>query len=354
MARDYSADVRRKKRLERRVKQYVQIAGCVAAILLVSFVITKIIDGGKDPETNDIQEEQIGVLSEVLAPLPMQDTGDNGMMRADFGPVKQDENSTVLPWNMQTMRLQQRGQVSLDYFSDSAFLGDSITTGFMDYKVNLSGALICAYRGIGPDSVVKRSELNHAERGAEIPLNTLASKKPKKLYVMLGSNSLTVQGNDEAFLAYYGQMLDELKKVIAPGGIIYVQSVPPVQAKVTEAKPGLEKNRIQAINERLAALAMEKGCAYIDLWEVLADEEGNLRADCAQPDGIHFSAGTGYGEWVNYLRKHTVYRADTPWTPGTAFYLDPEEQADTAKDTAQDEPADSAASQDTTDDAAQA
>lgn len=343
MARDYSADMRRKKRLERRIKGYLQFAGCVAAILLVSLVITKIIDGSKNPITTEPSEKEIGVVSEVLAPLPMQDTGDNGLVHADFGPVKQDENSTVIPWNAQTIRLKQRGQVNLEYFGDAAFLGDSITTGFMDYKVNLSGALICAYRGIGPDSIVKRSTQNHAERGQEIPLNVLAAKKPKKLYVLLGSNSLTIQGNEEGFLAYYGQMLDELKKVIAPGGIIYVQSIPPVRPEVTANKPGLEKNRIQAINEKLAALAVEKGCVYIDLWEVLADEEGNLRAESSAPDGIHLSAGNGYGAWVDYLRKHTVYDAASPWTPGTAFYVEPADEdaaqepaADAASDAAQD------------------
>ena len=41
--------------------------------------------------------------------------------------------------------------------------------------------------------------------------------------------------------------------------------------------------------------------------------------DCAAPDGVHLSAGNGYGAWVNYLRSHTLYAAGSPWTAGSAF-----------------------------------
>ena len=44
------------------------------------------------------------------------------------------------------------GQVDLSYFSDAALLGDSLTVGFSDYSINLGGALICGYTGVGPDA----------------------------------------------------------------------------------------------------------------------------------------------------------------------------------------------------------
>lgn len=52
------------------------------------------------------------------------------------------------------------------------------------------------------------------------------------------------------------------------------------------------------MNEQLALLAADKGCVYLDLWETLADGEGNLKEVLAAPDGVHFSAGNGYGAWV--------------------------------------------------------
>lgn len=334
MARDYSAEVRRRNRLERKIKGYLCFAGCVAAILLVSLGITKIIDRSSQPPELPEESPEAGVVSTVLAPLPMENSGERTMVEGQFGPVQQTGSYTLTPWDAQTIRLAKRGQVSLEYFADAAFLGDSITTGFIDYKTNLGGAKIYAYRGIGPDSIVKRAALSYQDRKDEIPLDLLAAQKPAKLYVLLGSNSLTVTGNEEPFLAYYGKMLDELQNAIGPEGQIYVQSIPPVRPEVTAKKPGLEKERIKAINQRLAQLAEEKGCAYLDLWEVLADENGDMRAECAETDGIHFHATRGYGAWVDYLRSHTVYESDTPWTPGTEYYLDPAEEADPASDAA--------------------
>ena len=51
---------------------------------------------------------------------------------------------------------------------------------------------------------------------------------------------------------------------------------------------------------------MEKGCFFLDLWEVLADSNGDLRAEYAQPDGYHLQPA-GYAAWVSYLRTHVAH-----------------------------------------------
>ena len=71
--------------------------------------------------------------------------------------------------------------------------------------------------------------------------------------------------------------------------------------------------------EQLALLAADKGCVYLDLWETLADGEGNLKEVLAAPDGVHFSAGNGYGAWVTYLRNHAKYASTNAWTLGSAY-----------------------------------
>ena len=55
------------------------------------------------------------------------------------------------------------------------------------------------------------------------------------------------------------------------------------------------------------------------LREALADGEGNLKEMLAAPDGVHLSAGNGYGAWVTYLRNHAKYSADNSWTMGSAY-----------------------------------
>jgi len=48
-----------------------------------------------------------------------------------------------------------------------------------------------------------------------------------------------------------------------------------------------------------------KRTAFLNLWEALADDNGDLKAEYAQPDGIHIKP-EGYPAWVEYLATHTV------------------------------------------------
>ena len=210
------------------------------------------------------------------------------------------------------------GQVDLSYFSDAALLGDSLTVGFSDYNINLGGALICGYTGVGPDAIVNRSAVKSSVRGSEVAMDVLTAAQPKKLYILLGTNTLTTLGAADRFLAYYGQMLDQLRQVL-PGCVIYVQSIPPVRPQAAAEKPGLASDVLRSVNEQLAKLAADKGCVYLDLWETFADENGNLKEMLAAPDGVHFSAGNGYGAWVTYLRNHAKYSASNSWTMGSAY-----------------------------------
>ena len=215
--------------------------------------------------------------------------------------------------------LDRTTAVDRSYFANVCFLGDSLTVGFSDYQINLSGALICGYTGVGPDAIVNRAAVKSPTRGQEVALDVLAAAQPKKLYILLGTNTLTTLGASDRFLAYYGQMLDELRQTLGEDCIIYVQSIPPVRPAAAEKKPGLASDVLRGVNEQLAQLAASKGCVYLDLWETLADGEGNLKEMIAAPDGVHLSAGNGYGAWVTYLRNHAKYSASNPWIMGSAY-----------------------------------
>ena len=172
---------------------------------------------------------------------------------------------------------------------------------------------------MGPDAIVNRAAVKSPTRGQEVALDVLAAAQPKKLYILLGTNTLTTLGASDRFLAYYGQMLDELRQTLGNDCIIYVQSIPPVRPAAAEKKPGLASDVLRGVNEQLAQLAASKGCVYLDLWEALADGEGNLKEMIAAPDGVHLSAGNGYGAWVTYLRNHAKYSANNPWIMGSAY-----------------------------------
>ena len=283
----------------------LRLAGVIAAILLLSLAITAILENGEKQSEAVQQSPAAGTAANILAPLPMQ-----GSAGAD--------SATANAYDSSVIRQPSCGQVDLSYFSDAALLGDSLTVGFSDYSINLGGALICGYTGVGPDAIVNRSAVKSSVRGSEVAMDVLTAAQPKKLYILLGTNTLTTLGAADRFLAYYGQMLDQLRQAL-PGCVIYVQSIPPVRPQAAAEKPGLASDVLRSVNEQLAKLAADKGCVYLDLWETFADENGNLKEMLAAPDGVHFSAGNGYGAWVTYLRNHAKYSASNSWTMGSAY-----------------------------------
>ena len=309
----------------------LRLAGVIVAILLVAYAVTAILEKGTVEEESTPQTGAGGIAQNILAPLPMQGEAASDSAATDgtagaqaatletFGPAKQSAGAyTIKAYDASVIRQPSCGQVDLNYFSDAAFLGDSLTVGFSDYQINLGGALICGYTGVGPDAIVNRSAVKSSVRGSEVAMDVLTAAQPKKLYILLGTNTLTTLGAADRFLAYYGQMLDQLRQAL-PGCVIYVQSIPPVRPQAAAEKPGLASDVLRSVNEQLAKLAADKGCVYLDLWETFADENGNLKEMLAAPDGVHFSAGNGYGAWVTYLRNHAKYSASNSWTMGSAY-----------------------------------
>ena len=313
----------------------LRLAGVIAAILILSLAITAILENGQKESEEAQEAASSGMAENILAPLPMQgaansaagksgtegsadSTGDAGAAAVtleQFGPARQTAGAySVKAYDSSVIRQPACGQVS-----DAAFLGDSLTVGFSDYSINLGGALICGYTGVGPDAIVNRSAVKSSTRGEEIALDVLVAAQPKKLYILLGTNTLTTLGAADRFLAYYGQMLDLLRQTLGDDCVIYVQSIPPVRPAAAEEKPGLASDVLRSVNEQLAQMAADKGCVYLDLWETFADGEGGLKEILAAPDGVHFSAGNGYGAWVTYLRNHAKYSAANAWTPGSAY-----------------------------------
>ena len=315
------------------------LLGVIAAILILSFAITAILENGQKHKDEAEQTATAGTAQNILAPLPMQGSagadsatanddssatanagGGTAVTLEQFGPARQTAGAYhVKAYDSSVIRQPGCGQVDLSYFSDAAFLGDSLTVGFSDYSINLGGALICGYTGVGPDAIVNRSAVKSSVRGQEVALDVLAAARPKKLYILLGTNTLTTLGAADRFLAYYGQMLDLLRQALGDDCVIYVQSIPPVRPEAAAEKPGLASDVLRSVNEQLAQLAAQKGCVYLDLWEAMADGEGNLKEVLAAPDGVHFSAGNGYGAWVTYLRNHAKYASTNAWTLGSAY-----------------------------------
>ena len=241
-----------------------------------------------------LQQELTGSEWNTISYTPARrlsvQTLDNGMTAMDFRLAAQPASPAV-----------ERSS-----FSDVSFLGDSLTQGMQLYDTGLPNAHFCAYKGVGPNAVVNNTTCRRADGEKEVPMEALASQQPRALYILLGTNVLTADSDYTSFLTYYRLMLDMLNQTL-PNTKIYVQSITPVRPEVSQKSghEGLNRDRLYQINNELAAIALEKDCYFLNLWEVLADENGDLIESYAQPDGYHLRPA-GYAAWVDYLRSHTA------------------------------------------------
>jgi lysophospholipase L1-like esterase len=162
---------------------------------------------------------------------------------------------------------------------DIVFLGDSITEGgpweelFPDLRVR--------NRGIGGDT----------SDGVLERLDQIARAEPAKVFLLIGTNDLFRGDSEDEIVAHITEILDRLKQE-TPDSEVYLQSVLP---RAPEFRAPVE-----ALNARLAEVALEHGSAWIDLYPAFLDPEtGGIRAELSN-DELHL-LGPGYALWKEQI-----------------------------------------------------
>lgn len=119
-------------------------------------------------------------------------------------------------------------------------------------------------------------------------LHYFADTQPQTIHLMAGINDLK-NGVPEA------QVVDNLYRMMArlkqqhPQARLVVYSILPTRLREVSS------DRIQRVNQRLAALTVHQGATYVDLYTSFSDRQGLLRADLTT-DGLHLSS-QGYTLW---------------------------------------------------------
>lgn len=286
----------RRRVLHRRWRRRFMAAGLLFLLVLLGAVSVMWKRLHRDP----VQTRQDTILQEIT-----EDNTWNTLQYASTRPltVQTLSTGTTTALDFRMAALPRTAPVEKSWFSQVSFVGDSLTQGMQMYDTGLPGAMFCAYRGVGPNAIVNGTSCKRADGAAEVPLDALTAQQPKAVYLLLGTNVLGTDSDYTSFLTYYRLMLDMISQAL-PNTKIYVQSITPVRPEVSKKSPGLYKERLCEINDALSAIALEKGCTFLNLWEALADENGDLIEEYAQPDGYHLLPA-GYDAWVDYLCTHT-------------------------------------------------
>jgi len=221
------------------------------------------------------------------------------------------ENLPKVPYKY-AVQVVQSETVDKNYFNDAVFIGDSISLGFKIYNV-LPPANVIAERSVHVSSIANDQPVYKTVAGKDITLfNAMKGLKvkPKKIYVLLGTNSLPWLANDE-HIGYYEKVIDRLIKEY-PEAVIYIQSVTPITKGAEDfyksKKQDFDNAKVRDFNQKLYDLAKKKKLYYLDIRAVLVDKKGELSTEFVGKgsDGVHFLKN-GHKAIYEYYKTHTAF-----------------------------------------------
>lgn len=187
--------------------------------------------------------------------------------------------------------------VEESYFDDALFIGDSRTVGLRDYTDLSEHADFYCETSL---TIYKVMEEDFDGQGTVE--EALADNDYGKIYLMVGINELG-RGTTEDYMEKYTEVVDRLHE-LEPEAKIFIQGIMRVSGEKSNKDAIFNNSNINARNNAIATLADNKQIFYIDVNEVVCDEEGNLHGDYTF-DQIHLLGA--YDElWKQFLLEHGV------------------------------------------------
>ena len=209
------------------------------------------------------------------------------------------EKETVTETDQQETA-KQFVMVDESYFDDAVFIGDSRTVGLHDYS-GLDGADFFAT--VGMNVYHLWTEKFCVVNGKKVTLEeALRAKQNGKVYFQIGINEMG-SGTIDTFMNAYEDAVKKMQQ-LQPNAIIYVQGIMKVTKEKSDSDPIFNNEGITARNERIAALADGKKIFYIDVNEVVCDENGGLKESLTF-DNLHLY-GSKYDIWVDFLKSKGI------------------------------------------------
>lgn len=200
----------------------------------------------------------------------------------------------------ETEEVKSFHQVDDSYFSDAVFIGDSRTVGLHDYG-GLNDSTF--YATVGMNIYNLWTEKFCEVDGEKVTLEeALKAKQYGKIYFQIGINEMG-RGTLDGFMTAYEESVKKFRE-LQPDAVIFVQGIMKVAKEKSDKDPIFNNVGIEQRNERIAALADEKNIFYLDMNEVVCDEDGNLKSNLTFDD-VHLY-GSKYDIWVDYLKEKGI------------------------------------------------
>ncbi len=272
-------------------------------VVLVLALVFLLVYYGRMPDDSDspdnLESAQPSADEVMESPVPPSVSGGPAVVVETTSPSPSDSSAPASSDEpLAKPDLAQREPVDDEFFSDAAFMGNSLMDGFRLF----SGLTTCDYYAATSMTVVGATTkacvaLDNGAQGTLI--DGLTQKPYGKIYILLGINEIGFEV--QTFIDYYSAMLDTIIAA-QPDCDIYIMGITPVSAAKSSSGEVFNMTRITEYNTALRQLAADKGCYYMDLVSALAGPDGYLPAS-ETTDGVHLSVNM-YKKWLDYVKTH--------------------------------------------------
>lgn len=194
---------------------------------------------------------------------------------------KLKEEQTKIKELEKQKELEQQQRLENIKYGDIVFLGDSITDfyeldKFYDIPIVNSGI-----SGWTTDDILENLE------------DKVFKYDVKKIFLLIGTNDIIYDKDEEYITDNIIEIVNQIKKK-TPDTKIYIDSIYPVNDTENDKIDhymvrGRKNDMIVGINKKIRSYCKNNEITYINMYDLLKDDEGNLNIDYTA-DGLHMSS----------------------------------------------------------------
>lgn len=181
---------------------------------------------------------------------------------------------------------------SINNMKNIVFFGDSITEQYKLDKFFHEPYII--NKGVGGDKT--EDLLERIEKD-------VYQYNPSDVIILVGINDILHDINDDDILLNIETIVNDIK-LNRPAANIFVESIYPINEKlINENKEHKVYNKnIKSINKEIKQMCLQNGVTYINVFDSLTDEEGNLKKLYTK-EGLHLT-NLGYLRVTSVLQEY--------------------------------------------------
>lgn len=276
-------------------------------ILITSVIIGIAVFIKKDIDLNTaakaaVSEQTLTDKTPEEARLDSEKQLEEGTDGKKSGEVSKNVTDVLKAEEAEKEKLLEFETVTESYFDDALFIGDSRTVGIKKYT-DLGNASFYSETGMSIYNIFDKKLLEPTISDEKKSLeDVLTENTYGKIYLMVGINELG-RGTADTYFAEYSKVIERIRQ-LQPEAIIFIEGNMNVTKEKSDNDPIFNNVNIGIRNAKIAALANQKDIFYIDINEVVTDDEGYLMDEYTFDD-VHLKAKY-YSIWKEFLLAHGI------------------------------------------------